>query len=719
MAKSIRKNYCRNCMAACGLVVETENNVVLDVRPDRDHPVTKGYMCVKGTMTAEWQAGVDRLLTPLKRQADGTLAPASPGKCLDEVAERVSRIIAAHGPRSVAIYQGTGSKMNTLGQMALRSWLKAIDSPYFYSSSTIDQSAKWVTQGRMGIFTTGKYDYRDIDAYIVVGSNPIVSHQGYPWFPSTTTNPLRSIREMKARGVKLIVMDPRKTELARLADIHLQLLPGEDVSVLAAMINVIFRNGWQDVEFCQRFATSVEDLREAVKDFTPELAAARAGIEAGQLVEAARLFATSRRRSIGTGTGPNMSLRSNLAEHLVESLNVICGVYRRAGDKVYGTGALAPRSEVREGVVPPHRSWEHEPKLWTEDSGMLFGEFPASRLPNEILDGGIRALIVVGGNPAKALGQPEKTLRALNKLELLVSLDPRMTETCRLSHYVMPVKMPHERYDTTHSMEFFHVNPYAQLGAPVVDAPAEVLDEWEVFWELAHRMNKQLFLAGKVFMMKADSQGYAVDMTHRPSSKDLLRALHPSDALASFDDLLAHPEGILLDSPPIIIQPALADDGARLDLLPADVATELAEVIGENVLNVSNSRYPYRLAVRRMVEALNSAFRFSSPTKRRWPVNPAFMNPADMAREGFENGDSIRIVSEHGKLIGKVRADPTVRAGVISMSGLWGSLDADSDPKGELGAFTGAIVSLDHDLDRINFMPRQSGIPVRAEIVDE
>ena len=703
------RTFCRNCGSSCGLLIETEGNRITTVSPDRHHPMTQGYMCVKGLMSGDLQNGDGRLLEARKRAADGSSRVIDVKIALDEIAERLTSIVDEHGPRALALYFGTGVKFNTLGSMALRAWLSATGSPYLYSSSTIDQSAKWVTMGRMGVFEPGKHVIHETDLMLIVGSNPPISHQGLPVGAFPSFRPQTWIRQAKARGARLIVVDPRCTELARDADIHLQALPGEDVSLLAGLINVILTNGWEDRAFCDRFVTSLDRLRETVRPFTPEYAAKRAGVDAQALREAAEIFAKSKRRSAWSGTGPNMSTRSNLSEHLIEALNAVCGVYRRAGDKIRNIGSFSPRGDVFERVRPPNRTWENEPKLWTQDTGMLGGEFPSSRIPDEILEGGLRALIVVGGNLATALGQTEKTLSALKSLDLLVTLDPRLTETAALSDYALPTKLPYERYDGTQLFDGFFMETFAQVSKPIVEAPPGVLDDWEVFWGLSRRMGLPLSLAEYKWGGGGAASDVIVDMETKPTSYALIREVCSRGRL-TLDELFDHPEGVLSKVDPIIIKPSPGDDGARLDVCPPDVAEQLGAVRNEII---DRSVFPFRLSVRRMRETMNSAFRDADATRRRWPYNPAFMNPADMDVLGLQEADPVEITSDTGTIIGCATRDPTVRQGVVSMPHQWGSQQPGDVTNPLLGDFTGRLVSLDRDLADINYMPRQSGIPVR------
>ena len=701
------RTFCRNCPAACGLAITVDDGRVASIRGDRDHPISRGYICVKGLASADWHNGEDRLTVPHARTASGSLGQAEIQTVLDEIHGRLDGILAQHGPRSVAMYYGTGVKTNTLGAMALRSWLQnTVGSPYLYSSSTVDQSAKWVTASRLGIFSTGRLAFEEADVVLAVGVNPIISHS----WPLAARHAGRSIKDARARGSRLIVIDPRRTEFARHADLHLPVRPNEDAVLLGAMIRIILENGWEDKAFCARFVASLDRLRQAVRGFTPEMAAARAGVAADQIEEAARLFATAGKKVAISGTGPDMSLRSNCNEHLIEALNAICGAYRRAGDTIPNPGVFGRRTAAKEGVIPPDRTWEREPKLWTEDTGLVGGEFPASRIPNEILHGGIKALIVVGGNPVLALGEPETTLRAFSQLDLLVTMDSRLSATARRSHFVIPTTLPYERWDASIMVDSFYPRPFVQVSPPLLAKPAGVLDDWEVFWELSRRARKPLSLM-EYKWGGGKGRELWLDMDRKPAEEELMRWLCESADL-SFEDMRRHPEGRCVDMPELAIEPAEPDDGNRLDVCPDDVFTELRD-IANAIEDVSRA---YRLVVRRHIETMNSAYCNASITRRRIPVNYAFMNPDDMARENFEAGDLIEIRSNTGSIVGEVRADPALRDGVLSMSHQWGDPGDGRDTQASMGSFTGHLVSLTDDIETINYMPRQSGVPVDVRI---
>ncbi len=221
------KTYCRNCGAFCGINVEVEDNKVTAVSGDKGNGGSEGYFCIKGYSSMDFHNGEDRLVNCKKRQSDGSVADIDQEALMDEVAEKLKAIIDEHGPRSVAFFNGTHG-YGTLSMPLFKSFLNCIGTPNVFSTQTIDQSAKWVKDGRFGMVPTWKYNDTEADVLMAVGNNPAVSHMGKPWTGIRNTGVHKSIRTAKKRDMTFIVVDPRLTETARMADIHLQINPGDD-----------------------------------------------------------------------------------------------------------------------------------------------------------------------------------------------------------------------------------------------------------------------------------------------------------------------------------------------------------------------------------------------------------------------------------------------------------------------------------------------------------
>jgi len=695
-------SFCRMCMGHCGVVVTVDDDGrLLEIRGDHEDPQTMGYACFKGMKAAEAHYSPDRVLRPMKRQADGSFAAVPMEQALDEIAERIRAIVDRGGPEAVGGYKGGGGFFTSSSVTMLHSLLRALGSPKSFSSVTIDQSSKMVALGRIGIWPAGRDPFGHGDVSLLVGANPLVS-------VSTNTfdnrNPTKRLKTAKARGMKLIVIDPRRSETAKFADVFLQPLPGEDVSVLAGLLHIILAQGWQDAAFCHAHAAQLPELRGAVAPFTPERVAARSGIGADSLYDAARLFARDSRRGAATSaTGPDMSPWPNLAEHLIEALNVVCGRFIREGEEIPNPGVIMPRYPRPARVIPAPRWWEQGYRSRIGGYGQLDGELPTGILADEILapgPGQLRCLLVHGGNPASAVPDQRKIVRALESLELLVTIEPFMTETARLSHYVLPPTLPYERADLP---LFIYENlvtpePYTRYTPAVAEPPAgaDVRDDHYYFWSLARRLGLRL-----------EYFGHPLPMEVAPDTDELL-ALAARHAPVDFTDIKSAPRGLYVDAPQRV-EPAEPDPDARFTLMPDDVAAELREAF----LHAPEAGFPYRLAVRRHRDVLNSACRALPSVRSRVPFNLAYMNPADLSREGCSAGDVLEIASDHGAIRAIAAADADLRSGVVSISHGFGSLPDETDYLRH-GVSTNLLISTDANRASINAMPRMSGIPVRV-----
>lgn len=688
-----------------------EDNKITGVAADGTASPYGAYMCAKGRSSVDFHNGEGRLTHSLKRAPAGDFLPISATQAVDEVAEKLSALLAQYGPRSIAIYYGTGAYRSVLGGQLQRSFLSAIGSPNQFSTMTIDQSAKWVTMGRMGTMASGKPAFADVDLAVIVGNNPVVSHQTYPFGPGESGAPGKAFIEAKKRGLRMIVIDPRCSETARLADLVIQPLPGQDAVLFAAIAHILLRDNTFNKAFTDRFVTQMDVLRKAVLPFTPELAAQRADVPVEQIELAAKWLGEARRPFVGSGTGPSMSAHSNLNDHMIEVVNALVGGYRRSGDLLRNPGTLNPRSFV-ETAVAPTRSWERGIKCRTADIGQLFGEFPTALLPQEILTPGvdkIRALINFGGDPLMGLGDPERALPAFQDLDLLVSLDARINETGLQSHYIIAASLPFERHDVSTPGDGLYPIAFAQYAAPVVAKPDGVIDDWEFFWAVAARMRVPLTFKYWTYGREFDAitDGLPLDMVQRPDPEEMIRFLCKNSAV-TFEMLSANPSGVRPDVPEQRVLPATKDNGVRLELCPADVAAELEAVLHESI----EPGFSHYLVCRRILEAMNSAYRDAARTRKKYPVNWAYMNPQDMQDKGIIEGQEIRLESEFGSVAAIVKPEAQLRRGVVSMTHLFGKPNSKAGPMEQAGSFSGQLTSLQKYLEPINFMPRFSGVPI-------
>ena len=678
-----------------------EDERIVAARGDKSNPLTQGYACIKGLTAHEAQYSPDRILHTLKRRADGGFERIGLEQALDEIAERVQSIMARDGADAIAGFRGTMSYSNVAANFMLPAFLQALGSRSFFSTMTVDQSAKWITVERLGSWAAGRDAFDMAEVLMFVGTNPLVSLSTFNFF---LQHPVKAMQRFKARGGKLIVIDTRRTETARHADVFLQPYPGEDVTVIAGLLQIILDANWHDASFCARWVKDIERLHETVSSYTPQYVAQRSGVHANDLIHAARLFAHEcRRGSAASGTGPNMGAHSNLAEHLIECLNVVCGRYARAGDRVSNPGVLGSRSPRHAQVVPPTRSWERAPQSRL-GYGMIFGERFSGVLAEEITTPGpgrVRALFIDGGNPVNAIPDQRKITAALKDLELLVTIDPFMTNSARLAHYVLPPTLMFERSDIpSRDYETYTVMlPYTAYARPVVHPPlhAEVTDDWCVFWSIARRLRKTITF-----------DGVPLDLDAPPTTDDLLRILTRRGALP-FEQLQALGSGEFVDVPPQFVEDAEPDAQGRFDVIPDDVVNELAAVHTET----APGGFTHRLAVGRLREVQNTMYHQLPSVRRRMPFNSAYMHPLDLTELGLAAGEDVRIESAHGAIVTRVDADDSMRRGVVTVPHGWGALPDEQADYRKHGVSTNLLISTSENLDPINAMPVMTGIPVR------
>lgn len=692
------RSFCRICSAHCGMVLTIdEGNRIVSIRGDKDQPLSRGYACFKGLQAEEAHHGPARLLRPLKRMADGSLAEIPLEQALDEIADRVRILSERHGPEVVALFNGNGGTPNSTGYPMTHAFLAAIESPSLYSTLSIDQSAKVVAAERIGVWGAGLQDMSQSDVLLFVGTNPLVSHSTVPVMGP---DPVRRLKAAKSAGLELIVVDPRRTETAYFADVFAQPFPGEDSAILSGLIRMVLQEGWHDAAFCERYVgeEQMAALRRAVAPFTDEMVEARAGLPTGQLRQIAETFARDNHRGAAyAATGPCMAPFSNLTQHLIEVINVICGRLRRPGDPLI-VDLTAPEGEICAEVIPPFRSWEQVPASRIRGVGRLGGERLTGTLAEEILtpgDGQVRALFVNGGNPAATIPDRKRIAEALDALDLLVVVDPYMTATGLKADYILPPRMQYERADLPLLIPNYPLQPenWLQFTPPAVALPkgSDLTEDWYVYWSIAKRLGKQIVFAGE-----------PLDMEHAPTAEDLI-ALRLKGARVDFEELRRHPSGALFASETWRVSEPAKPSGATFCVMPDDVADEIARYEG---YQGRSDRFPFLLTSRRVRDVFNTNGLQLDSIKARNRFMPIFLHPDDLAGLGLAEGDEVVIRSEHGAIRAVAELDDTMRVGVASMSHSWGGLP-DAAAEG-----VNLLVDSTRQVEVVNAMPRMSAIPV-------
>jgi len=714
-----RTAICRFCHAFCGIKVTVENGRAVNVIGDRENPLYHGYTCIKGRQLPAQHYNPERVLHPQKR-LNGQHGSIASAQALDEIAERLTALVERHGPRSVATYTATYAFPYPAGGAMASAFMDAIGSPMRFTSGSIDQPGKPMAVAFHGRWHAGPQAFADSDTWMLVGANPVVSK----WGGIPQYNPGKRLHDALKRGMKLIVIDPRRTECAQKAHVHLQCKPGEDPTILAGLAHIIIQEKLHDTAFIDAETEGFEALRTAVAPFTPSYVAHRADVPEADLLEAARTFAAASRGMATAGTGPNMAPRGTLTEYLVLVLNSLCGRWLRAGEPMPNPFVLLPERRGRAEPEPKPQAWGFGERLRVRNLTDNASGLTAAALADEILlpgEGQVKALFSIGGNPMAAWPDQLKTWEAMKTLDLNVSLDIRMSATARMAHYVLPPKLGLEAPAISLPNEgiwFYGAStgfpePYAMYQPKIVDPPpgADLLEEWEVFYGLAQRMGLSLSFAGE-----------PLDMRLKPTTDELFELLCQGSRIP-LDEVKRYPHGHIWSDPSITVLPRSENCDERLDVGNAIMLDELAEVRAEPVTShggyADNLRFSHRLVSRRLNEVYNSSGRDIPRLVRNHRYNPAYMNPADLEALGLHAGDVVEISSDHATIIGVVEEAEDVRPGVVSMAHAFGDAPEYDRKVFTIGSNTGRLTSVDRDYDPRTGMPRMSAIPVNIRRGDQ
>ncbi|MBI3769727.1 MAG: molybdopterin-dependent oxidoreductase [Deltaproteobacteria bacterium] len=465
MTDAWRQTACILCSVNCGIEVRTEDGHISRIRGDRAHPGSRGYTCEKAQRLDHYQNNRDRLTTPLRRRADGTFEPIDWDTAIREVAERLVAIRDTHGGATI-FYYGGGGQGNHLGGAYSGATRRALGSIYTSNALAQEKTGEfWVDgqlYGRPRCHITG--DFARAEVAVFVGKNPWQSH-GFPRARAV----LREIVADPKRS--LVVIDPRRTETAELAEYHLQVRPGTDAFCLSALLGVLVEEDLVDHDFLRDRTTNGETLFPALRAIPVADYCARAGIAEDLVRTVARRMARASSVSIFEDLGIQQAPHSTLNSYLEKLVYLLTGNFARPGTMNIHTrmaGLGGGKEGGRTSPVGGHR--------------IITGLIPANVIPDEILTDHpkrFRAMIVESANPAHSLADSRRMREALAALELVVVIDVAMSETARQAHYVLPPPSQFEKWEATFFTLEFPENVF-HLRAPLFPPLAGTLPEPEI-----------------------------------------------------------------------------------------------------------------------------------------------------------------------------------------------------------------------------------------------
>jgi anaerobic selenocysteine-containing dehydrogenase len=475
------KTICRCCSAACAIEVEVQGARVVDVKGDRSDPRTHGYLCPKGHSLPYFHHHRERLDSP---EIGGRATDWN--TVLDELAGRLRRLIDAHGPDSVGIYQGTGSASDSLSLPINESFVRELGSKQYYTAATVDVAPAFraadLVCGSWFLFPVWVPEHPESRFVIYLGSNPAVSHGYLTMLP----DPQRRIRAFRQRGGQLWVVDPKQTRTSKLADRHLAVRPASDAVLLAWLIRELLADGADRDDYERMTAVADRDaLQAALTPFTLERTCAATGLARDELVELLRNVRAHGRLAVVAGTGITLGPQALVTEWLRWVLLIVTGSLDRPGGMWFHPGYLHPfERQTQWAHSPAHGAVEPGPAS-RPDLSRQFGQHPSIAIVDEIEHGHLRALLVIGGNPLTAFPEPARTEKALRSLDTLVSVDILRTSIGRFATHVLPATGQLERADV--------VMETRTIYAPPVIAPGGLRKPmWWILTALGRRLGVDL-----------------------------------------------------------------------------------------------------------------------------------------------------------------------------------------------------------------------------------
>lgn len=719
--------FCRICEPLCGLVATVEDGRVTQLRPDPDHPLSRGQACPKGIAFHEIAHDPDRVLHPLRRRPDGTFEQVSWEIAMSEISARLRTIMRTHGRRSVGMYYGNPSAFSYSHALWMLGFGLALGTKHIYSVGSQDTNARLVASRLLygSLMLLPFPDLPRTDFLLIVGANPLVSH-GSALFAPRIKDQLRDIR---TRGGRIVVVDPRRTETAK-AHEHVAVRPDTDAWLLLSLLHVIFEEGLADEAAIARQSKGVESIRRMAARFSPEGTEDVTGVPAGTVRQLARDFATAPRATAYGRTGASLGTHATVVSALIDVLALVTGNLDRAGGTLFSQSPI-PVDEIAQ--VAGFASYDNN-RSRIGDFPDVLNAYPATNMAAEITTPGdeqLRALFVTAGNPVQSVPDGAALDAALPRLDLLVGIDLYVNDTNRHADYLLPGTTWLEREDFPIGMNGAAPLPFLQMTEAVIPPQGEARPEWEIFDEIARHTGVALFTGGPLRRL-AGPLGLAtrfspISLRPRPLVEALIRIGPYGDRFGlrrggiSARVLRENPHGIVLaDSAPVGLQKAVVRH--RDGLVRLDEPTLLKALARVDLTHPVDPDYPLRMIGLREIRSHNS-WMHNAPSlmKGRARVHAARINPADAEAAGLVDGGRVAITSKTGRIETRVLVTDEVGEGTIAVPHGWGHGGGGWRRANAAGGANSNLLAsaAPSDIEPIAGMTLLNGVPVRLEAVDQ
>ncbi|MEV4216986.1 molybdopterin-dependent oxidoreductase [Nonomuraea sp. NPDC049725] len=710
---------CPLCEAVCGLTLTLDDGGrVTSVRGDRDDPFSKGFICPKGASLGKLDEDPDRLSRPLIREGD-VWREAGWDEAFAAVKQGFDRVVAAHGRQATGVYLGNPNAHTMAGTLYGTPLIKALGTRNVFSASTADQMPKHVASGLMfgHPMTVAVPDLDRTGYLLMLGANPLESNGSLctaPDFPGR-------LKALRARGGRLVVVDPRRTRTAALADEHVFVRPGSDAYLLAGIAHTLFAEGLTAVR--QR-VNGLAEARDAVKHFPPEAVARRTGVPAEVIVRLARELASAPAAAVYARIGTCTAEFGTLAQWLVDVLNVLTGNLDRPGGAMFPKPATGSAGRRRTYTVG---RWRSRVRGLPEANG----ELPVATLADEIEtpgEGQIRFLVTVAGNPVLSAPHGSRLDEALAGLDFMVSVDPYLNETTRHAHVILPPPRVLQSGHYDFALLGFAVRNYARYSPPALPldgrpSEAEILARLTM---IASGLEGDLdeFVIGQTLARAVGTPGSGVEGrdvaelraaldgdTGAELRLDLMLRLGPygewsGEGDLSLRKLLDHPHGLDLGPLEPRLDEVLNTASGLVELAPPEILGDV-----ERLRAGLESEPPDLVLIgRRHLRSNNSWMHNVGPLVGGSNTCTLQINPADVARLGL--GDEAEVRSATGRLTVTLEPTDTIMPGVVSLPHGWGHTGGGQRVAAEHAGVSANVLTDASTLDILSGNAVFNGVPV-------
>ena len=642
------RTYCRICEAACGMVAEVDGGDVRRLVPDGAHPVSRGFACVKGPAMLEVHRDPARLDHPERRAGD-VWQRATWKQAIGDIGARLRRIRDQHGPDAIGVYIGNPTAFNVGLSIYSAGFLAALGTRNFFNAASLDCQNKFaVAEEMFGHYVIQPIpDLDQTDFFLCLGSNPLVSQMSFVAMPRA----LERLKAIVARGGRVVLVDPRRTETAQATGEHLFIRPDSDAFLVMGLLRVIFDEQLEDRVACAALR-HVDELRAAARAFELDEVAAATGIARDAIVELARSFARAPSANAYCSTGVNQGSSGSLAFLGVQALNAVTGNLDRAG------GARVPLRALRFAKLARLMARMRPPRPSRIGGFAPVAEsLPTGILADEILtpgDGQIRALLVIAGNPLLSAPSGTRLGEALRSLELCVSIDLYRNETGALAHWTLPATDWLEREDFPLLQAAMQPTPYAQHSPAVARPRGERRSEAEILAALARAAGLRMFAT--------------------PGLTSVFARVSPERLFPWVARAIGLPparEPVLLpaDEPGAFSKSVPTADG-RIDVGPAKVLADVPRAV-ERMRREAAEPKPLRLIGRRQRRSHNSWMNEVPRLHKDDDGCRLAIHPSDAARLGVTDGARVAVRSAAGAVEVEARLDDALMPGTVSMPHGW------------------------------------------------